>query len=175
MQGEAGWDMPPWHWSLDSGVGLGPRIPHSGSFQPGALCFRAVGVSREKPSPEDTNERGEAGGGAFCLAPPCPLPGMAQPKAQMVGPHILAGQLITPSPACGPREVQSLVQGAQLAGLGPGPEPAQSKEQELLYADIGSVFGLKRPFRVTEPGRHGSGSKTPHQLPGLRAEQVKRR
>lgn len=71
--------------------------------------------------------------------------------------------------------MKSLVQVTQLAAPGPGPEPAQSKEQKRLYADIGSVFGLKRPFRVTEPGRRGSGSKTPHKLPGLRAEQVKRR
>lgn len=71
--------------------------------------------------------------------------------------------------------MKSLVQGAQLAALGPGPEPTPSKEQKPLCADISSVFGLKRPFRVTEPGRRGSGSKTPHKLLGLRAEQVKRR
>lgn len=70
--------------------------------------------------------------------------------------------------------MKSLVQVTQLAVLGWAWSPLV-KEQKLLCADISSVFGLKRPFRVAEPGRCGSGSKTPHELPGLRAEQVKRR
>lgn len=35
-----------------------PQVPESGSAQPDALCFRGVGVSHEKPSPEDAEEGG---------------------------------------------------------------------------------------------------------------------
>lgn len=80
-----------------------------------------------------------------------------------------------PSPACGSREVKPLVQVTQPAALGPGLEPTQPGEQKLLCADVGSAFGSERPLCAAEPGRRGSGSEMPHALPGLRAEQVKRR